>query len=166
MRWSSDNPELFAMMEKTRMYIFRGLDPEEPVQSSAYLCEFQDLEIKATLLDDIMMTPDSPEGELMLTYDTRSLRDARNLLTTCSMQDAYSFIDSNSHHRLWGLLAEHALEKLDFVIADKAFVRAADYQVRHRHHHLPRHVFPPLPFRHASPSNREVSCNDWRSGQC
>jgi len=23
-----DNHELFAMMEKTRMYIFRGLDPE------------------------------------------------------------------------------------------------------------------------------------------
>ena len=23
-----DNPELFAMMEKTRMYIFRNLDPE------------------------------------------------------------------------------------------------------------------------------------------
>ena len=38
MRWADDNPELFAMMEKTRMYIFRGLDPEEPVTSSAYLC--------------------------------------------------------------------------------------------------------------------------------
>ena len=128
MKWSSDNPELFAMMEKTRMYIFRGLDPEEPVQSAAYLCEFSDLEIKACLLDDVMMQPDNPEKELMLTYDTRSLRDARNLLTACSMTDAYSFIDSNSHQRLWGLLAEHALETFDFAIADKAFVRAADYQ--------------------------------------
>jgi len=27
-RWSSDNPELFAVMEKTKMYIFRGLHPE------------------------------------------------------------------------------------------------------------------------------------------
>lgn len=26
--WSDDNPDLFAIMEKTRMYIFRGLDPE------------------------------------------------------------------------------------------------------------------------------------------
>ena len=24
MKWADDNPELFAMMEKTRMYIFRG----------------------------------------------------------------------------------------------------------------------------------------------
>jgi hypothetical protein len=28
---------LFAMMEKTRMYIFRGLNPEEPVSSSGYI---------------------------------------------------------------------------------------------------------------------------------
>uniref|UniRef100_A0A061SDB5 Wd repeat-containing protein 35 isoform x2 n=1 Tax=Tetraselmis sp. GSL018 TaxID=582737 RepID=A0A061SDB5_9CHLO len=128
MLWSKDNPELFSMMEKTRMYITRGLDPEEPVQSSAYLCEFHDLEIKAVLLDEIMMQPDNPEKEFLLTYDTRSLRDARNLLGTCSLQDAYSFIDSNSHPRLWGLLAEHALEGLDFNMADKAFVRAQDYQ--------------------------------------
>ncbi len=28
MKWAEDNSELFAMMEKTRMYIFRNLDPE------------------------------------------------------------------------------------------------------------------------------------------
>ena len=28
MKWAEDNTELFAMMEKTRMYIFRNLDPE------------------------------------------------------------------------------------------------------------------------------------------
>ena len=28
MKWAEDNAELIAMMEKTRMYIFRNLDPE------------------------------------------------------------------------------------------------------------------------------------------
>ena len=28
MQWANDNPDLFAMMEKTRMYVFRNLDPE------------------------------------------------------------------------------------------------------------------------------------------
>ena len=28
MKWAEDNPELLAMMEKTRMYVFKGLDPE------------------------------------------------------------------------------------------------------------------------------------------
>ena len=29
MRWASDNPDLLATMEKTRMYILRGLEPED-----------------------------------------------------------------------------------------------------------------------------------------
>nr|XP_031323231.1 WD repeat-containing protein 35-like [Camelus dromedarius] len=28
MSWARDNPDLFAMMERTRMYVFRNLDPE------------------------------------------------------------------------------------------------------------------------------------------
>lgn len=149
----------------------RGLDPEEPVTSSAFLCIFHDLEITGVFLDDIMMQPDQPDMEYIVVYETRSLRDTRELLKATSMDDAYSFVDSNSHPRLWRILAvrglkhrtavshacahmvaaaytptvkmrqikicgwscalqEHALENLDFVMADKAFVRSADYQVR------------------------------------
>lgn len=32
MKWANDNPDLFAMMEKTRMYVFRDLDPEVNTQ--------------------------------------------------------------------------------------------------------------------------------------
>lgn len=32
MKWANDNPDLFAMMEKTRMYVFRDLDPEASTQ--------------------------------------------------------------------------------------------------------------------------------------
>jgi len=41
MKWAADNPDLLAIMEKTRMYVLRGLDPEEPVVSSGYICSFQ-----------------------------------------------------------------------------------------------------------------------------
>lgn len=41
MKWAADNPELFAMMEKTRMYIFRNLEPEEPILSAGYICCFK-----------------------------------------------------------------------------------------------------------------------------
>ena len=58
MQWSSDDPQLLAIMEKTRMYIFRGMEPEEPVLSSGYLCAFSDLRITAVLLDDMMAAPD------------------------------------------------------------------------------------------------------------
>jgi hypothetical protein len=40
-KWASDNAELFAVMEKTRMYVFRNLDPEEPILSTGYICSFK-----------------------------------------------------------------------------------------------------------------------------
>lgn len=36
MKWANDNPDLFAMMEKTRMYVFRNLDPEVSVSKYQY----------------------------------------------------------------------------------------------------------------------------------
>lgn len=41
MCWASDNPNLLAIMEKTRMYVIRGNDPEEPILCSGYICSFQ-----------------------------------------------------------------------------------------------------------------------------
>ena len=44
--WANDNSDLFACMEKTRMYIIRGTDPEEPVASSGYICDFSNLQVR------------------------------------------------------------------------------------------------------------------------
>jgi WD repeat-containing protein 35 len=127
MVWAEDNPELFAMMEKTRMYIFRGLQPEEPVLSSGYLCQFKELQIKAIMLDEIMQNPDHPAKEHVLDFETKSLRDARELLDV-GVHDAFQFIEQHPHPRLWRLLAEAALEQLEFQLAEKAFVACQDYQ--------------------------------------
>lgn len=128
MIWAEDNAELFAMMEKTRMYIFRGLNPEEPALSSGYLCQYKDLQIKAVLLDELMAAPEQPDKDMVLNFETKSLRDARELLGNVGIRDAYQYIEDHPHPRLWRLLAEAALEELEFVVADKAFVRCGDYQ--------------------------------------
>jgi WD repeat-containing protein 35 len=127
-KWATDNPELFAMMEKTRMYIFKGMDPEEPVNCSGYICNFEDLQIQSVLLDDIMLDPERPTKDHMLDMEIKSLRDTRDLLDKVGIADAYTFIEQNPHPRLWRLLAEAALDALDFDVADKAFVRCQDYQ--------------------------------------
>ncbi|MCL4131009.1 UNVERIFIED_CONTAM: hypothetical protein GTU68_000378, partial [Idotea baltica] len=127
MIWAQDNPELFAMMEKTRMYVFRNMDPEEPIPSSGYLCSFKDLEIRAVLLDQIMQEPDSPSTEFMKVLEAKSLRDTRDLLEKVSIKEASSFIEENPHPRLWHLLAEATLEKLDLKSAEASFVRCKDY---------------------------------------
>lgn len=129
MRWASDNPDLFAIMEKTRMYIVRGLQPEEPVLSNAYICAFKDLQIQSVLIDEVMQNPECPRKEVLLDFETKSLRDTRNILTKVSnLKDAFNYVDANPHPRLWRLLAEAALDQLDFAVAEKAFVRYEDYQ--------------------------------------
>ena len=56
--WSSDNPNLCALMEKNRLFVFNNFEPEEPILSAGYLCDFTDLEVKSVLLDDILKDPE------------------------------------------------------------------------------------------------------------
>merc|ERR1719316_2107805 len=129
MRWASDNPDLLAIMEKTRMYIVRGGQPEEPVLSNAYICAFKDLQIQSVLIDEVIQNPENPRKEVLLDFETKSLRDTRDILTKVSnLKDAFNYVDANPHPRLWRLLAEAALDQLDFSVAEKAFVRFEDYQ--------------------------------------
>jgi len=125
--WSEDIPDLFAVLEKARMYVFRGLQPEEPKPSSAYLCKFDSLQVRSVLLDKIMDDPENPEREHVEYHSTKSMRDTETLLETASMEDVFQFIEDNSHPKLWRQLAEFSLRKLNFQVADKAFVRCGDY---------------------------------------
>jgi len=129
-KWSTDNPELCAIMEKTRMHIMQNMQIEEPILSSGYLCTFNDLEIKAVLMDEVMKTPESPPklDEMIINFETRSLSETREMLKTISLQDVFEKIEENPHPRLWRLLSEAALENLDLEIAHKAFIKFDDYQ--------------------------------------
>lgn len=40
LQWANDNPDLFAVMEKTRMYVFRNQDPEVSADSSPRIATF------------------------------------------------------------------------------------------------------------------------------
>ena len=114
--WSTDNPKLCAVMEKNRLYVLRDFQPEEPVLSAGYLCDFTDLEVKAVLLDDILKDPEEIKSitEMIVDYEAKSLRDTRDFLTTVSLKDAVEFVEKNPHKRLWRLIAESALDKLNF----------------------------------------------------
>lgn len=128
MCWAKDNPQLLALMEKTRMYVLRGADPEEPISCSGYICNFEDLEITGVLLDDIVngsAVPDSTEHLLQLRV--KSLRDTEELLAHVGITEAKQFIEDNPHPRLWRLLAEASLKKLDLDTAEAAFVRCTNY---------------------------------------
>lgn len=116
-------------MEKNRLYVLRDFQPEEPVLSAGYLCDFTDLEVKAVLLDEILKDPEEIKSisEMIVEYEAKSLRDTRDFLTTVSLKDAVDFVEKNPHKRLWKLIAEAALDKLNFIFAERAFVKNEDY---------------------------------------
>jgi len=116
-------------MEKNRLFVLRDFEPEEPVLSAGYLCDFTDLEVKSCMLDDILKDPEEIKNikSMFVEYEAKSLRDTRDLLTTVSLKDACDFVEKNSHRRLWQLVTEAALDKLNFNIAERAFVKNDDY---------------------------------------
>lgn len=126
-KWAEDNPQLYVAMEKTRMIIVEDGQPQDPVQSSGYVCDFKELQVRAVLLDEIMAKPLHTSKKQVLAVQTKRLREVAGLLQSGSLQDAYKFINNNPHKRLWRLLAEKALEKTDLNLADKAFIRMKDY---------------------------------------
>jgi len=128
-KWADDNAELFAILEKTRMYVVRGLELEEPVLSSAYICQFNDLQIRSVLVDDVVRNPDTPRKDAILDFETKSLRDTRDILNkVVNLKDALNYVEQNPHKRLWRLVADSALDHLDFATAEKAFVKYQNYQ--------------------------------------
>jgi WD repeat-containing protein 35 len=60
-------------------------------------------------------------------YEAKSLKDTRNQLTTVSLKEAVEYVEKNPHPRLWKLIAEAALEKLNLNIAERCFVKTDDY---------------------------------------
>ena len=126
--WASDAPDMCAIMEKTRMYVLRNLDAEEPILSSGYLARFSDLSITSIMLDDVMVTPEAPNASAhVVRHEVRSLRDTRTLLDKNTLRDSISFVEEKKHPRLWRLLAETALDRCDLGVAEKAFVSCSDY---------------------------------------
>lgn len=127
--WSSDNPKLCALMEKNRLFILNDFVQEEPILTSGYLCDFSDLQVKAVTLDEILKDPEDIKSisEMIQTFEAKNLKDTRDFLTTVSLKEAVEFVEKNPHNRLWQLIAETALDKLNFNIAERAFVKTDDY---------------------------------------
>lgn len=95
---SEDNPEFFVIMEKTKMYVFKNTEPEDPVPNSGCkvfggrqwsfeplliffnskdVCSFADLQIKVAAMDEILKDPDVPNKDAISDIETKALRDTR-----------------------------------------------------------------------------------------
>lgn len=125
-----------------------------PLPLPSDICSFHNLKVKVALLDELMLNPDhSNIKDRVVHHETKSLRDTRgrrvkamsclcpgsdshkllrwdppDIIANVNIQEACAFIEDNPHPRLWRILAESALERLNFSMAEIAFVRCQDYQ--------------------------------------
>lgn len=84
-------------------------------------------------MDELMRMPEMVKkiNEFVVTFETKSLRDTKDTLEKVNIQEAAAYVEQNPHPRLWKLLAEKALDKLDLRIAEKAFVKSENlYGIR------------------------------------
>jgi WD repeat-containing protein 35 len=91
--WAGDDRMTLAVMEKTRMHIFENLVPQEPILSSGYLASFNNLEIRAAMLDDVMSAPDRPSTDCVVTFETDRLRKVREIVDAKGCAEAYSHVE-------------------------------------------------------------------------
>jgi len=135
--WSTDNPVLFTVMEKNKMYIIRDTEPEEPITSHHYLLAFNDLIVTTINLDElyiqsVQMNNQQQNGgggngmndtmnatvnslaDYISRIETKSLRDTRQLLQTPEVptQEILHYLQQHSHPKLWRLVADYALQQL------------------------------------------------------
>ncbi len=129
LKWASDDDDMLAVMEKMKLVVYHGEEPEEAVVASTYIAEFTELQVTGIALDNIMQEPDqtNPSADAVVKYDTRLLRDVREHLLTDGHVNAYNMVQKHPHPKLWTVLAEAALEDIDLDAADRAFVRALHY---------------------------------------
>lgn len=62
----------------------------------------------------------SPDGNLktedmIIDFETKSLRDTRDIIHKVSLVEAFNYVEQNSHPKLWKILIEKSLEDLDLV---------------------------------------------------
>ena len=81
------------------------------------------------MLDEMLKDPEDIKNinEMVTHFEAKTLKDTRDFLTTVTLKEAVDYVEKNPHPRLWKLISETALEKLNFGIAERAFVKTGDY---------------------------------------
>ena len=98
-----------------------------PALAHAGFGQVRDLEVRVVLLDELTQHPDPPNKACVIDHESKLLREAREEIISTGTSGGYTYIEKNSHPRLWRLLGNKSLEDLDLNTAERAFVHCKDY---------------------------------------
>lgn len=72
--------------------------------------------LQAVMLDEVMKSGTRPQVDHLLQFETRSLRDTRQLLSTVSLADTLQFVEQNPHPRYFGQAAQYSVIGCHFAV--------------------------------------------------
>jgi WD repeat-containing protein 35 len=109
-------------MEKTKISFVRGTETEEAVPCSGYICDYNNLQVKVVMLDEIMKMHlrgiQAPSSDYITIYDNKvisiyfvliilfvfhlqSLRDMKQSCEKLPLEQVSSLIEKDPHPQLW-----------------------------------------------------------------
>jgi WD repeat-containing protein 35 len=131
MAWSQDTPSLFAALERHRLFVFNGLQPEEPVQSLSHNASFRSLEILTVDLIRLMHDPLHPGSRLFKTHPTLALHNLRSMLANrpdTPSETIEAYCKEQGKKKLWSELARSSLLDMNFTLAEKCYLETTNYR--------------------------------------
>jgi hypothetical protein len=69
--WDKDREDTLVCMEKQKVVVINGLEVEDPVINSGYLCSFSALTVKCAQLDEILRDPERPMKTSLIDIETK-----------------------------------------------------------------------------------------------
>ena len=123
--WSEDDPEMFVVMEKTRLFLYRGFEPEEPVQTSGYLHRLRQSDVALIHLDELLPV-EFPELSHIQIVNSSIISAARKLIER-DLKDSFDFLMRKPEPNGWNLLAETALAKEEYELSMKSYAQTKNY---------------------------------------
>uniref|UniRef100_A0A0R3X0X1 WD_REPEATS_REGION domain-containing protein n=1 Tax=Hydatigena taeniaeformis TaxID=6205 RepID=A0A0R3X0X1_HYDTA len=128
LKFSTDTPSTFVIMEKNKLVVFRDTEAEPPILSSVYIARFSDLEVVGVQLDDIVQHCEHPKLELVTRIPCKVLAECRSLLEHKLLDKAKAFVEEHPHPKLWQTYAESSLHEMQLNEAEVGFVMCQYYQ--------------------------------------
>lgn len=135
LKWSADNNDLLAVVEKSKLIIYnidhKGMEKEEPIALNGNICLFQDLAVKSVALDNLVCDYASGQivdvGAYLETVECESVRQLRDKLED-SLTEAVNYVlQLPNHPRLWQVISEESLLRLDLETAKLAMIKIKDF---------------------------------------
>lgn len=129
--WSAEDPNLFAVMEKSKMVVFRDLEPEDAPQDCStqigYFGSFNDLKIRVIDMDNLSDSSPSNIKSVVFECESKLLRSAKHVMETSGFDKAMEIIEKNPHPALIREIGNQALINLDLNNARRCMIKLQDY---------------------------------------